>query len=126
MALQSESVHKVGVNRRYYNFYIGQILKCIHENYNTPLSETGIANSVNISKNYMHKVFKNETGITPLEYLTKYRIQCAQKLLLESAQSIAKIGELCGYPEPIYFSYIFKKVCGITPSAYRKQVSRTQ
>ena len=126
MALQSESVQKVEGKQAYHNFYTRQILKCIHENYNTPLSETAIANSVNISKNYMHKVFRNETGMTPLNYLTKYRIQCAQKLLLESSKSIAKIGELCGYPEPIYFSYIFKKVCGMTPSVYRKQSAKMQ
>ena len=124
MALQTESVHRPDVVLNDHSTYVKRVLKCIHENYSTPLSESVIAESANISKNYMHKIFKNELCMTPLEYLTRYRIRCAQRLLMESNQSIAKIGELCGYPEPIYFSYIFRKVCGQTPSAYRKQVSQ--
>ena len=124
MALQMESVHTHAALQTEHGTYVKRILKCIHENYNSALSETTIAASVNISKNYMHKVFKNEMGVTPLSYLTQYRIQCAQRLLTESAENISKIGELCGYPDPIFFSYIFKKCCGVTPSAYRKQVSK--
>ncbi|WP_440252312.1 helix-turn-helix domain-containing protein, partial [Catenibacterium faecis] len=53
------------------------------------------------------------------EYLN--RMEEAKKLLLQTNYKSLVIGEMVGYPEPNYFSYVFKKNCGISPAKYRKQ-----
>ncbi len=73
---------------------------------------------------YLRKLFKKEMGVTPLEYMTRMRMKKAESLLLSmGAQdySVAEVACLCGYEDPLYFSRVFKKTFGISPSMYASQ-----
>lgn len=70
---------------------------------------------------YFSKIFKQETGGTFVNYLTGRRMEEAKKLLLQTDYKSQVIGNMVGYPEPNYFSYVFKKNCGMSPVKYRKQ-----
>jgi len=74
-----------------------------------------------LSTFYLKRLFKKETGETPLEYLTTKRIEYSKQLLgakYDSSMSIKEIGSLAGYDDPYYFSRVFKKVTGKSPSAW--------
>lgn len=73
---------------------------------------------------YLRKLFKKEIGMTPLEYMTGMRMKKAEMLLStmwSNDYSISEIGELCGFEDALYFSRVFKKHFGCSPSAFAKK-----
>ena len=82
-----------------------------------------ICEDLKISKYYLSHVFKKYMGIPPMQYVTTRRISHAKKLLEETDLSATAIGEACGYKDHVLFFKAFKKLEGITPTAYRRQVS---
>jgi len=73
-----------------------------------------------LSKAYFNKCFKENTGTTPRSMINNLRIQKAQNLLLISNNTIAEISELCGFYDQVYFTHLFHKRTGVSPSVYRK------
>lgn len=70
---------------------------------------------------YLRKLFKKEVGVTPLEYMTRLRMKKAEVMLTAMGAkdySMAEIASLCGYDDALYFSRVFKKVYGLSPTAY--------
>lgn len=70
---------------------------------------------------YLRKLFKKEIGMTPLEYMTRLRMKKASTMLTAQGgtdYSVAEIARLCGYDDALYFSRVFKKTYGVSPSAY--------
>ncbi|MNS26937.1 putative response regulatory protein [compost metagenome] len=82
-----------------------------------------IAEYLGISCSYFCLLFKNYFGETFVEYLTKQRMEMAKCLLRSSDKSIAQIGMGVGYQERRYFTKVFQKYIGMTPSEYRLQES---
>jgi two-component system response regulator YesN len=91
----------------------------IDENYEKELTLDSVARKIAISPYYLSKLFKDEIGENFIEYLTRLRIERAKKLLEENQLSIKEICMSVGYSDPNYFSRIFKKVEGVTPTEYR-------
>lgn len=80
---------------------------------------------------YLRKLFKKEMGMTPLEYMTSLRMKKAETMLTAMwgrDYSMAEIGELCGYDDALYFSRVFKKHFGCSPTVFAKKPvkSRTE
>lgn len=70
---------------------------------------------------YLRKLFKKEIGLTPLEYMTQLRMKRACVLLTMQGSedyAIGEIAQLCGFDDALYFSRVFKKVYGLSPSAF--------
>ncbi|MDY2840711.1 MAG: response regulator [Treponema sp.] len=80
---------------------------------------TSVAEQVNLSPNHFSTIFSQECGMTFIEYLTNIRIENAKKLLKETEMKGADIAYECGFNNPHYFSFIFKKITGLTPSEYK-------
>ena len=78
-----------------------------------------VAAQVGVSSSYFSSIFKQETGQSFVEYLTKLRIDKACELLRCTTLRTAEIGERVGYNDPHYFSATFKKVMGQSPKDYR-------
>lgn len=77
--------------------------------------------SLPFSYDYLRKLFKSEIGMTPHSYLIEMRMQTAEKLLVDmkhNEYNISMIAQMCGYEEPLYFSRVFKKQFGCSPSEY--------
>ena len=83
------------------------------------LSLDKVCSIMGVSNSYFSSIFKKETGISFVSYLTDYRMDIAAKLILDTNEKSYKIGEMVGYMGSNYFSYVFKKKFGISPSKYR-------
>lgn len=82
-----------------------------------------IAEYLGISCSYFCLLFKNHFGETFVEYLTKQRIEMAKFLLSGTEKSVTRIGSIVGYQERRYFTKVFQKYTGMTPSEYRQKDS---
>lgn len=99
---------------------INEVMCFIEENYYKKISVQSIAEHFNYNGNYLNNLFKQETGVTLLEYITKVRIETAKKLLVEEPDmKIYEICETVGYQHETYFRNLFKRYTGFSPKEYR-------
>lgn len=92
----------------------------ITEHYADDISLDDVSRAVNISPYYFSKVFRAETGDTFIEYVTNIRIEKAKELLHGAELSMKEICGQIGYADPNYFSRIFKKNVGMTPTEFKE------
>ena len=85
-----------------------------------PITLQTIADALHISLYYAAHIFKQQTGISPVQYIINCRIGEAQNLLISSDFSATQIGAMVGYSNPNHFNVIFKKKVGMPPVQYRK------
>ena len=110
-----------GVSNRY-NSVIDEVKRYIDENYgDEELSLNKIAGHVNFSPNHLSMVFSAQTGMTFIKYLTDYRMNKAKELLRCTNRRGSDISYEVGYKDPHYFSYLFKRTQGMTPTQYRER-----
>ena len=104
------------------NYAVKQIINYLNENYNEKISLEQIAHNMYLSPVYISKIFKEETGESPINYLIKIRLEKARDILLKSNDnSIKSIANQVGYDDVYHFSKLFKKYYGISPLYYRKR-----
>ncbi len=108
----------IATNR--YRDIVDSAVKYIEENYaDEELSLNQLASHVNVSPNHLSTIFSQQTGKTFIKYLTEYRMDKAKELLRCTSKRSSEISEAVGYKDPHYFSYMFKKTVGMTPTNYR-------
>lgn len=111
-------------SRNKYMELITAAQKIILENFqNNEFSMNQAAAMVNLSPGYFSTLFRQETGMSFVEYLTGIRLEKAKALLMCTNMRSSEIAYEVGYKDAHYFSYIFKKVCGCTPKEYRARKS---
>ncbi|MDO4619070.1 MAG: AraC family transcriptional regulator [Lachnospiraceae bacterium] len=93
----------------------------IDQNYSYPISVEEIASYAGVSRSTLFRAFSAETGASPKEYLDNYRIRRAAELLRRSQLTVSAIGMSVGYDNGLYFSKVFHKLMGETPSDYRRR-----
>ena len=101
------------------NGIIDRAKEYIMHNYKKDISLDDVSREVDISPYYFSKLFKEATGDTFIEYLTNIRIDKAKELLDNTDLSMKEICSQVGYQNPNYFSRIFKKNVGVTPTEYK-------
>ncbi len=100
---------------------IKQAILYIHSNFMQEFSRGSLAAGLGVNKDYLSRIFHQELGISPWEYLTRYRVRQAQSFIRLSGESISEIAARVGYNDPAYFSRVFKQYVGCSPRAYRDQ-----
>ncbi len=99
----------------------------IAEHYaNEELTLNMLASHVNFSPNHFSMIFSQQTGKTFIRYLTDYRMSKAKELLRCTSKKSSEISAEVGYKDSHYFSYLFKKTQGMTPTQYRSSESRPE
>jgi Response regulator containing CheY-like receiver domain and AraC-type DNA-binding domain len=93
----------------------------IKSNYSKSITLEDVAREINVSPQYLSKLFKEETGENFIDYLTGIRIRIAKTILESEELSIKEICYSIGYSDPNYFSRIFKKNVGVTPTEYKDE-----
>lgn len=97
-----------------------QLQEYLAEHYAEKLTLEALAASQNISISQLKRIFKEQTGQSVIPYLTSLRIKAAKKLIRESGLNFSQIALAVGYDNIYYFSSVFKKHTGMTPTEYSK------
>ncbi|CAN7717099.1 helix-turn-helix domain-containing protein [Paenibacillus sp. LjRoot153] len=97
-----------------------QMVEMIHEGYEQDISLESCAAKLKYHPVYVSRVFKKETGVTFIDYLTNYRVDMAKKWLKETDMKISEIAERLNYANSTGFIRTFRKLTGMTPGQYRE------
>ena len=98
---------------------ISQFYSIIAEKYSMQLTVRSVSDEMNVSESYLMHLLKDNLGKTFNEILTGYRIGIAKRLLLSGKYRINEVSDKVGYIDVKYFSQVFKKIVGVTPSDYQ-------
>lgn len=99
---------------------VGRIVEYIRININDEINADVLARELFLSKNSIYSAIKNEFGMTLGQYIQVARLDKASQMLLNTDKSIMEISEHCGIDDFNYFSRLFRKNFGLSPTAYRK------
>lgn len=104
---------------------VKQMIHFMSSQYAHPVSIEQMCGSLGYNRAYLSRVFKQETGLSPVTYLLKLRIEKSRQLLRERPElSVEQISSSVGLTDALYFSRQFKRFCGQSPTAYRIKVAR--
>ncbi|MEY8000170.1 response regulator [Clostridium sp. Mt-5] len=98
---------------------IKAILKYIDNNFNNQINLTSVANFVHLNPQYLSRFFKQKTGVTFIQYITKLRLEKAKKLLINTDKSITQIALEIGYLDAAYFSKVFLRNENLSPHKFK-------
>lgn len=108
--------------------YTGAIVKkaqlYLNRRFASAITRWKIADVINVSEDYLTRVFKKELGLSPWEYLLRLRVQVARRMLREGAESVRAVAEAVGFQDQAYFCRVFRKIEGCTPSSFRSGCAR--
>ena len=110
-------------NEDYSNKYVKSAVDYIKSNYKNDINISDVANYLDISEGYLSRIFKRETNYTFTNYLSYYRINLACALLKNCRTKIYEVANEVGYEDTAYFSTLFKKVVGVSPTEYQLMVN---
>lgn len=97
------------------------VLQYIHAHYAEKITLDDLAKLEHISKSYLCRQFKQQTGMTVVAYVNRLRIETAKRLLLSTPQSVSAVAEQVGFESPKYFYRAFKSMVGQSPAAFCRQ-----
>lgn len=100
---------------------VEQVHAYIIDHIEEELSVEELARRVYLSQNHLARIFKKKYGKTIVEYITQYRLGLAEELLKNTNLTVTTVSAKIGYPNYAYFTKLFKKYTGYTPSAYRNK-----
>ena len=108
----------------YKSYAVNQIIDYLDSHYSEKISLDRIAQNMYLSPVYISKIFKEETGESPINYLIKIRLEKAKEMLASAhPESIKKIANDVGYEDAYHFSKLFKKYYGVSPLHFKKKIS---
>lgn len=105
-------------------YYLEWAFAYIDQNFHNNISVADIADSCKIHRNYLCRIFRENVGVSPQEFLISYRMNKAIQLLRTTKLSIHDIGNAVGYPNQLHFSRAFKNIYGKSPKQWREQLSK--
>lgn len=106
-----------------FSLNIKKTIEYIHKNYEQPITIDSMSTMLNVHKCYFCNSFKQETGMTFTNFLSRFRIEKSKELLKNSSFSILDIAIAVGFNNQSYYTMMFKKILNITPLEYRKSIS---
>ena len=105
------------------NRIVSEAIQYIEKSYGDPsIRVAEIAKTVNVERGYLYTLFMKNLGLSPQEYLLKFRLTKATDLLNHTELPIDKIATECGYQDPATFSKAFRKMFDIPPGRFRKRI----
>ena len=97
----------------------------IRSHLNRDLSVEKLSKSVNMSRSQLFRIFKKAYGILPQQMISVVRTEHTQRMLCDNTLSLEKIASECGYANTSHCCVTFKRLCGVTPTEYRKMRTMT-
>lgn len=109
------------IRKGYQAACVGKFIAYVNENLHTDIDVAAIAKTYGFTPNYFRTLFKRATRLTPYDYIQRKRIDKSKVKLDLTSDSVQDIAFQVGFNDPYYFSKVFKKTVGMTPSEYRKK-----
>lgn len=109
-------------NNRSIKLILRKAIDYIQEHYSEPVTLNEVAENIYVSTFYISRMFKKELGKSFVDYLNDVRIEKAKELLKDIKYKTYEVAEIVGISDPHYFSKLFKKYSGMTPSEYRETI----
>lgn len=103
-----------------YSPVVQKAINCIHLNIANNISLSDVAQMLDITPNHLARLFAKETGKTVVEYINHSRVKIAANKLKQSREPVAEIASSVGFGDTNYFTRVFKKCMGCSPSEYRR------
>lgn len=103
------------------NTHLQNAICYIRNHYSQKITVEDIARHLALNRSYLYSLFKKNLGISPKEFLTKFRVSRGKELLILTRLSIEEIALDCGYSSALAFGKAFKQTMGMTPSHYRSR-----
>ena len=100
-----------------------RVLDFVTENFGRPIQIEDLAQEVGISTSHFARLFKQVIGDTPYQFIMRYRVERAAKMLTDPKISVIDIALTCGFSDQPHLTRIFKQFRGVTPKAWRRQQS---
>lgn len=122
--VRSSSSTQISKGNSLRDFYIKEAFSFIEQNFQNNISVEDIAATCGLNRSYFGKIFHENTGKSPQEFLISYRMTKAAELLKLTELSVADIGNAVGYPNQLHFSRAFKNVYGSSPRQWRSENGR--
>lgn len=107
-----------------YSKYIQEAIRYIHDHYQNDLSLNEIGDKIGITPSYLSRLFKEEIGMSFVEYLNEFRVQMAKKYIINGESTIKNLYQKVGFNSYNYFFKVFKELTGYTPLDYAKHHSK--
>lgn len=101
---------------------LNRVIEHLHTHLDDKITVEGMASVAHLSASHFARVFKQETGKAPMEYVQDLRLERAKKLLIAGDKSMTEIALECGFGSPSYLSACFQKEYKMTPSEYQKRM----
>ena len=106
--------------------HVQQACDFIANNYSKPITIEDIASHTNLSRSQLYRVFIRHISVSPLQYLREFRLREACNIMQQNPESIKNIAYTTGFENPLYFSTLFKRIIGETPSEYVNRYKKKQ
>ena len=106
------------------NSLVLQTVKFINENINKKINMDDISSHIHISKSYLSTIFKENMGITIINYINNFRLEKSKELIRSTGYNFTQIAQIAGFKSVHYFSRLFKSKFGITPTEYAKSIRK--
>lgn len=119
---EDKGVHNIFLQEKEYTVkQVSDIIALLKKSVYESLTINDILKNSYYGRAYVMRIFKKETGCSIMEYFIKLKTEKAKELLRDNQLSVREISDKLSFNEPNYFSKIFKKITGFTPSAYRRR-----
>lgn len=124
--LQENPPERAAGNRAEIGPVIENVLSYIGAHYAEDVTLQTLSEIAYVHPIYLSKLFKEKTGVNFIDYLTRVRVETAERLLEDLSLRIYDVSEMVGYDSPKYFSKVFKGLTGLTPKEYRGRLHEAQ
>ncbi len=104
------------------NLTVLKVINFIRDNYSKDITLTEAASLVGVTPEYLSKLFNQKINVNFVVFLRNFRISMAKRMILSGKYRIQEVAEQVGFKDPKYFNKVFKSVCGISPSEYKKVI----
>ena len=116
--MKQADIQKIPVVKNVYCTY--SAIEYITKHYDEKIKVEDIAKSISTSRSSLYRAFMDNFGISPLDYINEFKIKKSCNLLEKMDNSIKEVAYAVGFENPLYYSTVFKKIMGISPTKYRE------
>ena len=95
----------------------------IHEHHAEPIGRDDMADHAGVSPRHLTRCFVQEVGLSPIDYLNRYRVEQARRLLCAGELTIGEVMDATGFSDSSYFAHVFRRETGMSPSEYQRRGS---